>query len=226
MIIDEVTQVSALIGVDAAHGLPHRAVERCVSLGVDPIRGNFGPMIKGRANDAAAVFLRKRDIGFGQRRRGKLAVHDQIQSVARAGRCIADFDALARQKAFQHMQREIVCSGIERDAHGVIGKLLRREHGRMRGDRDGAVGHDGPASDLPAADRGGAGAAVIAPFASIVHVGFALLQQGAMADEWIGALRVGNGRVGGLNAGLVPVRPLDKDSFLLEQTLIVGHELG
>ena len=51
-------------------------------------------------------------------------------------------------------------------------------------------------------------------------------EQGAVADERVGALHVGQRGVGGLDAGLVAVGPLDLDAFLREQALVVGHQFG
>ena len=113
---------------------------------------------------------------------------------------------------------------IERHADAAAGKLLRGEHRRIRSHHDRRIGDDGAASDLAAA-RGRADAAIVAPLARIIHVGFALLEQGAVAHERIRALDVGQRRVGDLDAGLVTIRPFDRDAFLLEQSFPVGHQL-
>ena len=100
----------------------------------------------------------------------------------------ADIDLVARHEAFEQMQREIVRAGVERHADRAAGELLRRVDRRIRPHHDGGIGDDGAAADLAAADAGGAGAAVVAPFAGVVHVGLALLEQRAVAAERIGGL--------------------------------------
>ena len=183
------------------------------------------PWIERRADHPAALLLGERDVGLGQRGRLDLALHHQVEAVARAVRRAADIDLVARQEAFQQMQREVVRAGVERHADRAAGELLRRVDRRIRPHHDRGVGDDGAAADLPAADAGAAGAAVVAPFAGIVHVGLALLEQRAVAAEHIGGLRILDRGVGGLDAGFVAIGPLDLDAFLGEQALVVGDEL-
>jgi hypothetical protein len=41
-------EVGTLVGVDAAHRLAQRAVERTVGLGINPVGRNLGAVMKGR----------------------------------------------------------------------------------------------------------------------------------------------------------------------------------
>ena len=82
-----------------------------------------------------------------------------------------------------------------------------------------------PGEDVVAAAGGGADPAIVAPFARIIHVGLALLEQGAVTDERIGTFHIGQGCVRGLDASLVAIRPFDDQAFLLEQAFLIGHQL-
>src|SRR5262249_34295643 len=75
------------------------------------------------------------------------------------------------------------------------------------------------------ADAGRVGAAVVAPFASVIHVGLALLEQLAMAGERIGALHVAQRGVGGLDAGFVAIGPFGLQALAGEQAFVKGHGL-
>src|SRR6516225_10574544 len=86
------------------------------------------------------------------------------------------------------MQHEIVRAEIERYADGAVGELLRGVDRRIRPNHDRREGNDRAPAELAAALAGILNAAVIAPFAGVVHVGLALLQQPAVADEWIETL--------------------------------------
>src|SRR5262249_52041850 len=88
------------------------------------------------------------------------------------------------------------------------------------------IADNGAAPDLPAANASRIGAAVVAPFAGVVHVGLALLEQLAMAGERIRALHVGKRGVGGLDAGFIAIGPFDSQALAGEQAFIIGHELG
>src|SRR5258708_4615044 len=79
---------------------------------------------------------------------------------------------------------------------------------------------------LKAADAGVLDAAVIAPFAGVVYVRLALLDQLAVAAERVHAFRAGDVDLGRpVDAG-VAVGPLDDQAFLFEQALLIGHQLG
>src|SRR4029078_8438657 len=79
---------------------------------------------------------------------------------------------------------------------------------------------------LAAFDLGAFDAAVVAPFAGVVHVGLALLDQRAVADEAVVILHIGGGGVGGFDPGLVALRPFDLDTLFREQTFVIGYEFG
>ncbi|MPZ41115.1 MAG: hypothetical protein GEU95_24330 [Rhizobiales bacterium] len=178
-----------------------------------------------RTDDAAALLLGQRDVGLGECCRVDLTLHHQVEAIARAVGCAAHIDQLARYEAFQEVQREVMRAGIERHADRAAGKLLRGVDRRVGAHHDGGVGDDGAAADLAAADIGCTGAAVVAPFAGIVHVGFALFEQRAMAAEGIGGFDVFQRGVGGLDAGFITVCPLDLHAFLGEQAFVIGYEL-
>src|SRR4029077_3862475 len=78
-----------------------------------------------------------------------------------------------------------------------------------------------------ALDAGLLDAAVVAPFARVVHVGLTLFEEAAVTRE-----RVQSARTGDIDHGLlllragVTVDPFDVEPFLLEQTLVVGDQLG
>src|SRR5215468_8065918 len=98
VVVYEIVEVGALVRVDAAHRLPHRAVERAVGLGIDPIRCHLGTVMEGRDDDPAALLFRERDIGLGQGRRLDVAAHEQVETITRAVRHAAKFDLLAGNK--------------------------------------------------------------------------------------------------------------------------------
>src|SRR6516162_8798279 len=85
------------------------------------------------------------------------------------------------------MQHEIMRAEIERHANDPIGELLRRVNRRIRPYHDRCITDNGATAELPAAPAGLLNAAVITPFASIVQVGLALLQQAAVAGERVHA---------------------------------------
>ena len=87
-------------------------------------------------------------------------------------------------------------------------------------------GHDRAAADLAAAHFGAFDAGVIAPFAGVVEVGLALLQELAMARERIDADVACHIKLRGLVDVLFAIRPFDGEPFLLEQALVIGDELG
>jgi len=68
--------------------------------------------------------------------------------------------------------------------------------------------------------------AVVAPFAGIVHVGLALLEQPAMAREGIDGGRIGDARVGALKLDVLAVGPFDLEPFSCEEAFVIGYELG
>ena len=81
------------------------------------------------------------------------------------------------------------------------------------------------AADLAAFHIGVADSTVIAPFAGVVHVGLALLEQLAVAAERIDALwRAGKG-VDGFDARLVAVVPFDREALLFKQPFVIGDKL-
>ena len=57
MVIDEVVHVGGLVGVDPAHRLAHRAIEGRVGFGVDPVGGDLGAVMEGRADDSRQPFF-------------------------------------------------------------------------------------------------------------------------------------------------------------------------
>ena len=114
------------------------------------------------------------------------------------------------------MQRQIVRSGIERHADGAARQLLRRIDRRIRTHDDSHKGHDRPPPDVAAAHIGIADATVVAPFAGIVHVGLALLEQVAVGGERARLLVVRRERdlhpsLASSGRGL-PIRPQDPPS--------------
>src|SRR5262249_5628548 len=86
------------------------------------------------------------------------------------------------------------------------------------------IGHDGAAADLAAAVAGVLHAAVIAPLARVIHIGFALLEQATMARERIYALLARDAGVGRLFDAPVAVGPLEPGPPLGEQALVIGDE--
>jgi hypothetical protein len=67
-------------------------------------------------------------------------------------------------------------------------------------------------------------AAVIAPFAGVVHVGLALFQELAVAGEWVDALRIGDVRLDLLLDAGFAVGPFDVEALLGEQAFVIGNE--
>jgi hypothetical protein len=117
-------------------------------------------------------------------------LHEQIEAGARAVRHAANHDLVTRQKSFEHVQREIMRAEIERHADLAMSELLRRVDRGIRPHHDGGVCHDAAAAELAASYAGILHAAVIAPFAGVVHIGLALLEQPAVAAEGVEAPRV------------------------------------
>src|SRR2546425_7391910 len=136
-------------------------------------------------------------------------------------------DRLSGHEALQQVEREVVRAKIERHADRAIRELLRRVDRRRRRDHDGAIGDDGAATELAALDAGLLDAAVVAPFARVVHVGLTLFEEAAVTRERVQSARTGdiNHRLLRLRAG-VTVDPFDVEPFLLEQALVVGDQLG
>src|SRR5262249_3248306 len=67
--------------------------------------------------------------------------------------------------------------------------------------------------------------AVIAPFAGVIHVRLALLEQLAVAGEGVDPFRAGHVGLDFFLQPLLAVGPLDQDPFFLEQPLVIGDEL-
>ena len=106
------------------------------------------------------------------------------------------------------------------------GGLLWRADGKVRAHDERRIGDDGAAAELAAVLVGVLDAAVIAPFAGVVHVGLALFEQLAVAGERIDAL--GRGHIDLdllLDAGFA-VSPLDIQPLLGEQAFVVGNEFS
>ena len=115
--------------------------------------------------------------------------HQRIEAIARAVGCAAQLDHVARHETFEHVQRDVMGAEIKRHADDAVGELLRRIDRRIR---------RAPRSPNKRRWRGGRAAgclagvlhaAVIAPFAGVVHVGLALLEELAVAGERIDAFR-------------------------------------
>ena len=170
--------------------------------------------------------LGERDVRFGQRGGFDLAVQQCIEPIARAVRGPANLDHLARHEAFQHVQRDVVRAEIERQPDQPIGHLLRRVNGRVRPNHERRIGDDGAAAELAAVLVGVLDAAVVAPFAGVVHVGLALLEQLAVAGERIDALGRGDVDLDLLFDADFAVGPLDVEAFLGEQAFVIGHDFG
>jgi len=136
----------------------------------------------------------------------------------------ADLDHVARHESFQHMQCEVVRAKIEWNADAAICQLLWSVDRRIRPHRDRGIRHDSAAADLSAAHARVLDAAVVAPFAGVVHVGLALLQQPAMAVERVQVLRARDVYLrGAVDAG-IDILPDDLKSFLGEQAFGVRHQ--
>jgi hypothetical protein len=119
-----------------------------------------------------------------------------------------------------------VGAGIERHPDGAAGELLGGVDGRVGPHHDRREGDDAAPADLAAADRGVLDPAVVAPFAGVVHVGLALLDQAAVAAERVDPLGARHQALGRLDAGLVAVGPFDREALAREQALVVGDQLG
>ena len=216
MIVDEILEVLLLVGIDTLDGFLHGAVEARVGVGIDLVGSHFGAVVEGRTDDAAAILFRERNIGLGQRRGFDLSTHHRIIAIARARRRRNDLDEVARQEAAEKMQREIMRAGIEGHADRLVGELLRRIDVRIRTHHDGRISHDGAAAKLARTDAGVFDAAIIAPFAGVIHVRLALLEQLAVAAEGIDAKRIALVLGDRLHAGLVAVGPFDLDALALK----------
>src|SRR5262249_21417953 len=88
------------------------------------------------------------------------------------------------------------------------------------------VGDDRAAAEVAAARARVLHAAIIAPLAGVIHVRLALLEQVAVGGEGIDALGAGDVGLDLLLHALLAVGPLDLESFLREQPLVIGDELG
>ena len=122
------------------------------------------------------------------------------------------------------MQREVMAAEIERHADGAVGELLRCIDRRIRPHHDCRIGDDGAAAELPAALAGVGDAAVIAPFAGVIHIGFALFEQFAVAGERRDAFRrrhIGFDLL--FHAGFA-IDPFDGEPFLGEQAFVIGDK--
>ena len=95
----------------------------------------------------------------------------------------------------------------------------------VRSNCERGIGHDAATADLAAAGAGILDAAVVAPFAGVVHVGLALLEQLAVAGKRIEPLRADHVDIGVLLHVLLAVGPLDDQPLFLEQSFVVGHQL-
>ena len=146
----------------------------------------------------------------------------------RGRRRAAQLHHLARQEAAEQMQRHIVGAEVERHADRDIGELLRRIDRGLGADDDRRVGDDGATPDLPAGLAGLLDAAVVAPFAGIIHVGLAVLEHLAVAQERVEALGRDDIRCDMLQY----FAPLSRSAhsickpFLLEQSFFIGDDLG
>ena len=154
-----------------------------------------------------------------------LAGQQRLEAEVGPGRRAAQLHHVARHEALEQMQRDIVGAEVERHADRNVGELLRRVDGGFGTDDDRRIGDDGAAADLPASLAGLLDAAVVAPLARIVHVGLAVLEHLAVAQEGVepfGRDDVGRNafRVG----ALVAVRPLDLKPLLFEQAFVIGDE--
>src|SRR5262249_16336897 len=67
--------------------------------------------------------------------------------------------------------------------------------------------------------------AVVTPFAGVVHVRLALLEQLAVASEGVDPFRARHVSLNFFLDPLLAVGPLDQDPFFLEQSLVIGDEL-
>ncbi len=114
---------------------------------------------------------------------------------------------------------------VERHADRLAGQLLRGEHLRVWPHHDGGVGDDAAPPDLAAANLGILNAAVVAPFAGVVHVGLALLEHLAVAGERVEPLRGVDVDLGALVLALA-LDPLDLQALLGEQALLIGDQFG
>ena len=84
----------------------------------------------------------------------------------------------------------------------------------------------GTSTHLAAADIRRFNARVIAPFASVVKVSLARFHHAPMACIARSIFMMRDVQLRALIETLLAVHPLDSKPFLLEQTLVVGHELG
>src|SRR5881296_356463 len=123
------------------------------------------------------------------------------------------------------MQRDVMRAEIEGHADGPVGELLRRIDGRIRWHHQRRIADDGASAELPALDTGLLDAAVIAPFAGVVHVRLSLLEEASMARERVHPLGTFDVTLGLLLDAGFAIHPFDNETFPLEQTLIVSDQL-
>src|SRR5262245_3526599 len=89
-------------------GLAHRAVERRVHLGVDPLGADLGAVEERGGHRPAALLLRERDVRLRHRRRLDLPFSSDARRKREPGRRATDPDRLAGQEAAQRVQAEVV----------------------------------------------------------------------------------------------------------------------
>src|SRR3954468_20472313 len=66
VIIDEVVEIGALVGIDAPNRLAHRRIEGGVGFRIRPLGGVLGAMEKSRADCPAAFLFGECDMGLGE----------------------------------------------------------------------------------------------------------------------------------------------------------------
>jgi hypothetical protein len=113
---------------------------------------------------------------------------------------------------------------IERHADGAARQLLGGVDGRVRSNCERGIGDDAAAAELAATGPGILDAAVVPPFACVVHVRLALLEQLAVARKRVESLRTDHVDLGPLVHVLLAVGPLDDQPLFLEQPLVIGHQ--
>ena len=102
---------------------------------------------------------------------------------------------------------------------------MRGINRRVRRHDDGGEGHNAAPAELPAADGRVLHAAIVAPFAGIVHVGLALLEQPAVATEGVEAFRAEHVRGRVVVGAFVRIDPRDLQAFSREKTFRIGDLL-
>ena len=115
---------------------------------------------------------------------------------------------------------------VERHADLAAGELLRRLHRRIRAHHQRGIGDDRATADLAAFDFGALDARIVAPLAGVIEVGLAGFELAAVAGKARRLLVAGDVHLRALVDALLAVDPLDRDAFLGEQALGIGHELG